>query len=397
LAEVKWIKITTDMFDNRKIKHLRKMPEGNNIVLIWVMLLTMAGRCNASGMIFLTENIPYTTKMLADELDFDENTIILALRVLSEFGMIVFDTDKFAIQNWEEHQNVEGMDKIREQTRKRVAKYRENQKKLLLGSNPKCVYCGEYGDTVDHVIPKSCGGTDDKSNTVCSCLSCNMQKNDYELSRFLNNRLLLKEKVDIQSIITNPVLQKYVSYDSQKGKFVTHCNATNRYQVTQGNAIDIDIDKEIDIDNNIITEKSNNELLQTKNEHINYQKIVDEYNSICVSLSKVKKITNARKKSINARLKIYTFDEIIEVFKKAESSDFLKGANNINFQAGFDWLMADKNMAKVLEGKYDNKKTFNKPTTTIEKPKTTNKFNSFSQRNYTQEELDELERKLLSK
>ena len=137
--------------------------------------------------------------------------------------------------------------------------------------------------------------------------------------------------------------------------------------------------------------------MQTKNEHINYQKIVDEYNSICISLSKVKKITNARKKSINARLKIYTFDEIIEVFKKAEASDFLKGANNINFQAGFDWLMADKNMAKVLEGKYDNKKTFNKPTTTIEKPKTTNKFNSFSQRQYTSEQLDELERKLLSK
>ena len=109
MSEVKWIKITTDMFDNRKIKHLRKMPEGNNIVLIWVMLLTMAGRCNSGGMIFLTENIPYTTKMLADELDFDESTIILALKVLSEFGMIVFDENKFAIQNWEEHQNIDGM------------------------------------------------------------------------------------------------------------------------------------------------------------------------------------------------------------------------------------------------------------------------------------------------
>jgi hypothetical protein len=79
MAEVKWIKLTTDMFDNRKIKHLRKLPEGNSIVLIWVMLLTMAGRCNASGMIFLTENIPYTPKMLADELGFEENTVKLAL------------------------------------------------------------------------------------------------------------------------------------------------------------------------------------------------------------------------------------------------------------------------------------------------------------------------------
>ena len=129
MSEVKWIKITTDMFDNRKIKHLRKMPEGNNIVLIWVMLLTMAGRCNSGGMIFLTENIPYTTKMLADELDFDESTIILALRVLSEFGMIVFDENKFAIQNWEEHQNIDGMERIREQNRTDLGnKSKENAK-----------------------------------------------------------------------------------------------------------------------------------------------------------------------------------------------------------------------------------------------------------------------------
>ena len=55
------------MFDNRKIRHLRKLPEGNSIVLIWVMLLAMAGKCNDHGKIYLTENIPYTPKMLADE------------------------------------------------------------------------------------------------------------------------------------------------------------------------------------------------------------------------------------------------------------------------------------------------------------------------------------------
>ena len=79
MADVEWIKITTDMFDNRKIKYLRTLPEGNNIVLVWVMLLTMAGRCNSGGMIFLTENIPYTTKILADELGFDENIVKVAI------------------------------------------------------------------------------------------------------------------------------------------------------------------------------------------------------------------------------------------------------------------------------------------------------------------------------
>ena len=128
MADVKWIKITTDMFDNRKIKHLRRLPDGNNIVLIWVMLLTMAGRCNSNGMIFLTENIPYTPKMLADELDFEENTVQLALQALEKLGMIVSDNGFFSIAGWEEHQNIEGMEKIREQNRLRKQQQREREK-----------------------------------------------------------------------------------------------------------------------------------------------------------------------------------------------------------------------------------------------------------------------------
>lgn len=131
--DVRWIKITTDMFDNRKIRHLRRLPEGNNIVLIWVMLLTMAGRCNSNGMIFLTENIPYTPKMLADELDFEENTVKLALTVLEQLDMVVMNQGYFAIAGWNEHQNVEGLDKIREQNRIRQANFKAKQK-LLQGN-----------------------------------------------------------------------------------------------------------------------------------------------------------------------------------------------------------------------------------------------------------------------
>ena len=130
MAEIKWVKLTTDMFDNRKIKHLRRLPEGNNIVLLWVMLLTMAGRCNAGGMIFLTENIPYTSKMLADELGFEENTVKLALTTLEQLNMIVTDHGFFAIAGWEEYQNIEGMDKIREQNRLRQKKWYDSKKRL---------------------------------------------------------------------------------------------------------------------------------------------------------------------------------------------------------------------------------------------------------------------------
>lgn len=129
-AEVKWVKLMTDMFDNRKIKYLRKLPEGNNIVLIWVMLLTMAGRCNAGGMIFLTENVPYDANMLAGELDFDVNTVKLALEALVKLGMIVCDENEFSIVGWEEHQNIEGMEKLREQNRLRQKRWYDKQKAL---------------------------------------------------------------------------------------------------------------------------------------------------------------------------------------------------------------------------------------------------------------------------
>lgn len=134
MGDVKWVKLTTDMFDNRKIKHLRRLPEGNNIVLIWVMLLTMAGRCNSGGMIFLTENIPYTPKMLADELDFEENTVTLALQALEQLDMIVTDNGFFTIAGWEEYQNADKLAEIRAKDRERK-RLKRAQAKALLGES----------------------------------------------------------------------------------------------------------------------------------------------------------------------------------------------------------------------------------------------------------------------
>lgn len=138
MADIKWIKLSIDMFDNRKIKYLRKLPEGNSIVLIWVMLLTIAGRCNSGGMIFLTENIPYDLHMLASELDFEPTTVKLALDALEKLGMIQCDESQFFITGWAEHQNLEGMERVKEQTRKRVAAYRD-RKRLESGNAPSNV------------------------------------------------------------------------------------------------------------------------------------------------------------------------------------------------------------------------------------------------------------------
>ena len=128
-GKVEWVKITTDMFDNRKIKYLRKLPEGNSIVLIWVMLLTMAGRCSANGMIFLTENVPYTTKSLADELGFDENIVKFALAAFESLDMVQTNPDTILqINGWEEYQKDDEIERIREQTRILVKEHRERKK-----------------------------------------------------------------------------------------------------------------------------------------------------------------------------------------------------------------------------------------------------------------------------
>jgi len=264
LGEVKWIRLSINMFDNRKIKYLRSLPEGNNIILIWVALLTIAGRCNAGGMIFLTENIPYTTKMLADELDFEENTIILALNALRKLGMVQDQDEALLITGWEEHQNIDGLEKIKEQNRIRKQRQRE------------------------------------------------------------------REAVKIE------------------------CHVTGHANVTPCHATDIERDIERDIDKEREEEKEGDKEREKK-EKINYQQIADMYNNTCVSFPSLVSLSDSRKKAIKARFKTYSIDDFEKLFLKAEASDFLKGKNDRNWSATFDWLIKDSNMAKVLDGNYDNK------------------------------------------
>ena len=130
MSDIRWIKITTDMFDNEKIRLIDAMPERDTIHYVWMRLLVQAGKTNANGFIFLSEEIPYTEEMLSTLFNRPINSIRLALKVLENFKMINIEEDnEIKIINWEKYQNVEGMERIREQTRKRVAKCRERKKK----------------------------------------------------------------------------------------------------------------------------------------------------------------------------------------------------------------------------------------------------------------------------
>lgn len=133
MSDVKWIKLSMKMFEDEKIKLIEHMPEADTMLVIWIKLLSQAGKSNDHGYIYLSENIPYTDEMLSTIFNRPLNVVRMALGVFRQFGMIEIDEDNFiSICNWEKHQNVVGLDKIREQTRQRVAKYRESKK---LGQN----------------------------------------------------------------------------------------------------------------------------------------------------------------------------------------------------------------------------------------------------------------------
>ena len=93
-------------------------------------------------------------------------------------------------------------------------------------------------------------------------------------------------------------------------------------------------------------------------ENIDYQQIADLYNETCVSFHHLTKLSDSRKRAIRARLKQYSVDDFRRMFEMAESSDFLKGKNDKNWSATFDWMIKDANMAKILDGNYQDKADF---------------------------------------
>ena len=284
MADVKWIKLSTDLFSNRKIKQIRKLPEGDAIVGVWVQILCLAGQINDNGMVYFSKDIPYTEEMLAVEFDRPVNIIKMALATFENFKMLEVIDSILLVSNWEKYQSASKLEKIREQNRLRQQRFRDKQKLL----------------------------TD------------------------------------------------------------------NNVTVTLHNATDIDIEEDIDIDKEI------------EKKPIPYQEIADLYNSICISFPRLTKLSDARKKAIKARLNTYTIDDFKKLFTMAEDSDFLKGKNDRNWSATFDWLIKDSNMAKVLDGNYKN--SVSKPTKA--KP---NKFNNFPQREYTSQQMRDIERALINK
>ena len=135
MADVKWIKIVTDIFDDEKILLIETLPDADSIIVIWFKMLCLAGKQNNDGILIMSNRLPYTEKMLASIFRRNENTVKLALATFEEFGMIEIVNDNITIPNWGKHQSLDKLEKIKEQNKKRIAEYRERKRLLETDEN----------------------------------------------------------------------------------------------------------------------------------------------------------------------------------------------------------------------------------------------------------------------
>ena len=168
--------------------------------------------------------------------------------------------------------------------------------------------------TIQHNVPISKGGKHELGNISVICKECNITLKDTETDE-LNASEVIEEwdKICAVSQVTDKCL-------------------TSDRQVTAQDRIGKD---------------------RIGKDRIEYSGITDAYNRLCPSLPSVKSIPEARKTAIRECLSSYAIEDVLEAFRKAEISDFLKGSNR-KWQASFDWIIKPANIAKILDGKYDN-------------------------------------------
>ena len=137
MADVKWIKIATDIFDDEKILIIEKLPNADSIIVIWFKLLTLAGKQNNSGVFIMNSRIAYTEEMLSAIFRRDLNLVKIALATFEAYGMIEIIEGTLTIPNWSKHQTLDKIAAKTEYQKKYMQEYRKKQKQLACKPNSK--------------------------------------------------------------------------------------------------------------------------------------------------------------------------------------------------------------------------------------------------------------------
>lgn len=182
-SDIKWIKIVPTIFDDEKIKIIEAMQHGDTILVIWFKLLAQAGKVNDKGLIYIIKNSPITTENLATIFNRPVEIVKLALETFEQFGMIETE-EHINITNWELYQNIEGMEKIREQNRLRQEKFKQKNRN-----------CEKEND---NVTLTQCNVTDNVTDNV-TLTQCNAPR----LRNRIKNNILTKGGDNIKNININ--------------------------------------------------------------------------------------------------------------------------------------------------------------------------------------------------
>ena len=136
MADVKWIKMIVGMFDGMSFKKIKRAKIGgesyrDKLTAVWFELLDLTARCNHNGALVGTDGIPFTDLGdIAVQIDRDEDELNLCMTFYLKERMVAIVDDAYTISNWCVYQNIEGMDKIRENKRLAQARWRAKQKAL---------------------------------------------------------------------------------------------------------------------------------------------------------------------------------------------------------------------------------------------------------------------------
>lgn len=137
MAEVKWIKIATDIFDDEKILLIESLPDSYAIITAWFKLLCLAGKQNNDGVFLMNDKIAYTDKMLATIFRMKESTVKLALDTFEQFEMIQKIDGAITIPKWNKHQTLDAYEKKKARDRRYQEERRARQRALIKKSSDK--------------------------------------------------------------------------------------------------------------------------------------------------------------------------------------------------------------------------------------------------------------------
>jgi predicted phage replisome organizer len=117
-----------------KIKMIRKMPDGDRLLVLWIGILCIGMKSGKPGVLEIGDGIPFDAETLSTELDLELNTVKFGLKMFHDYKMIeISQNETIFIKNFEKHQNIKRIEKERKKTRKRVQNYRKRQRLLIEG------------------------------------------------------------------------------------------------------------------------------------------------------------------------------------------------------------------------------------------------------------------------